>query len=272
MARTIGFGRSGVGKSWFFGWYLERTLSDFDYAVHFDIEDEEQGLSDKHDSLLKTFYVDREFYEQEVNYNGRVMPLVTAVVLENKKLRIVPDGLTPGEQRDLFAQICGLSMKIAKTGPTFHVSSDEAHQVLPEVGDSLDDRVKRMLTGGRKKGVEWAFFTQRPANLHQDAFTQANFAVYFSLTKDVDLAKVNGSAGFNAYTHLPKLGNREYILENLDSGELARYTTDELERERQHFAGDDGIADEALMSSVESGERLRHVQDEVVAEDEEAEG
>lgn len=262
MARYVIFGRSGSGKSWFFGWVLERAVPDFDYAVHFDVEDEEQGLSMKGQSLFKTFYVDEEFANERVKYNEREMGKVEAVILHNKKVRIVPDALTPAEQRDLFARVCGLAMKVGSTDSNFHVSADEAHQIVPSVktDKNLDDRVVRMLTGGRKKGVEWAFCTQRPAKLNEDAFTQANWGVYFSLTKDNDIAKANNSIGINAYTHLPELQEREYILENLDSGEVKKYNSNNLEREHPHYAPDDGVADDVLREAGEGAETLRDLE------------
>lgn len=256
MARTGIFGRSGAGKSWYAGYLLERIAPRFDYAVHFDIDDEEQGLSQKGDSVFKTFYVDREFADQRVAYDGREMSLVKAVILENNHVRIVPDGLTPAEQRTLFAEICGLSMQLGASEATVHISVDEAHQVLPD-DSNPDERVIRMLTGGRKKGVEWMVITQRPSNLHDEAYSQMNFSAYFSLTKDIDIAKVNGSAGFNAYTYLPELEPREYILEDLDSGELKQKSTNDLERIHPHAAPDDGEADEVLEESVEGGSDLR---------------
>lgn len=248
MARTGIFGRSGVGKSWFFGKYLEDTIPQFTYAVHFDKEDEEIGLSREGDSLLKTFYIGKEEYHEEVEYQGRRMPLVTAVILENKKVRIVPEDLTPEENRELMAQVSDLAMRVGETDATFHVSADEAHEFIPEVGDDLDERTVRMLTGGRKKGVEYAFCTQRPAKMHEDAFTQLNHGIYFELSKDNDVAKVNNSCGFNAYTMLDGLGTRTCLVENLDTGDLKEVSTEDLERTRPHYADDDGIADEVINS------------------------
>jgi len=252
MARTVIFGRSGAGKSWFAGWYLERVVGRFDYAVHFDIEDEEQGLSQRGESLLKSFYVDDEFFNKRVEYEGREMPLAHAVILHNRSVRVVPDGLTPSEQRELFAEICALAMKIGKTDSTIHVSADEAQTVIPDGGE-LDERVERMLTGGRKKGVEWMFTTQRPANLHEEAFTQANYGYYFSLSRDTDIARVNGSSNINAYKILPTLDPREYIMEDLDNGEITLGSSEELQRRFPHMASDDGVADEAAEAAAELG-------------------
>ena len=262
MARYGLFGRSGSGKSWFFGYLLEDLVPEFEYAIHFDIEDEEQGLSVKDDPLFATFYVDEEFATSEVEYQDRRMGLVEAVVLENKTVRIVPDGLTPAEQRELFARLSKLSMELGKTDANVHLSADEAHQVVPSeshMDGELDERVVRMLTGGRKKGVEWALCTQRPSNLHKEAFSQMNYGIYFSLVKDVDVAKVNGSTGFNAYDHLPELAPREFLLEDLDSGELSKRSSEELERDRPHLAADDGVADEKLDRVAEGGETIEAV-------------
>lgn len=265
MARYLIFGRSGSGKSWFFGWVLEGAVPEFDYAVHFDIEDEEKGLSQRGEAMFKTFYVDREFADEKVKYRGRVMSKVEAVILHNQKVRIVPDSLTPTEQREVFAEVCGLAIELGKTEANFHISADEAHHVLPDVEErNMDDRIVRALTGGRKKGVEWAFATQRPAKLYEDAFTQANWGVYFSLTKDNDVAKVNNSLGINAYQTLPKLQPREYILEDLDSGEVKKHTSDELDREHEHYAKDDGVADERLREAGEGAESLRDISEEEI--------
>lgn len=256
MARYGIFGRSGSGKSWFFGYLLERLVERFDYAVHFDPDDEEQGLSIDGNALFKTFYVDAEFAQSEVEYDDRQMGLVEAVILENKKVRIVPDGLTSDELVDLFGRVSKLAMEIGKTDANFHLSGDEAHNLVPAVGDDLDERIERMLTGGRKKGVEWALCTQRPAKLHGDAYTQMNYGIYLSLTKDEDIAKVNGSTNFNAYEYLKELKPREYIIEDLDSGETKQYTTDEHERQHPHLAPDDGEADVVLDEVAEEGESL----------------
>lgn len=246
MARTGIFGRSGAGKSWYFGWYLERAIQEFEYAIHFDPEDEERGLSLKDDPLFKTFYVDEEFANETAVVQGKELPLVSAVVLKNKRVRIVTEGLTPDEQQELFADICGLAMSLGEGGDTCHVSADEAHSFLPDIGDSLDERVVRMLTGGRKWGVEYAFCTQRPAKLHEDALTQMNFGVYFEVTKDNDVAKINNSCGFNAFQELPGLGTRVCLIENLDEGNLKKVHTEDLERQHPHVAGDDGIADDVF--------------------------
>lgn len=255
MARIVMFGRSGSGKSWLFGWLLERAVPNFDFAVHFDIEDEEVGLSQQGRALFKTFYVDKEFLEESVEYKGREMGLVEAVIVENRHVRVVPDGLKTSEKRDLFARIAGLAVKLTKNAEAnMWVSADEAHQVVSE--DGIDDRVERMISGGRKMGLEWGFATQRPAKLHEEAFTQANYGYYLSLTKDNDLGKVNNSIGINAFGTLDELKPREFILEDLDSGEIKRHTSDNLSRENEHYAPDDGAADDVAEAAAEGGEKL----------------
>lgn len=254
MARTGIFGRSGVGKSYFFGNTLEETVPEFDYAVHFDIEDEEIGMSMKGQSLFKSFYVDRNYANKVVEYEGKELPLVQAVVLEERKVRVIPDGLTEDEQRELFELVCEVAMEVGKQGKTMHLSADEAHIFVPE-GQDLPDSVERVLTGGRKKGVEWTFCTQRPASLHATAFTQLNFGVYFHLPKDNDRMKVNNSSGFNAYHKLESMEEREAWIENLDTGELAHVDTNKIDRQYEHFSGDDGIADEVLSAMGEKVDR-----------------
>ena len=138
-----------------FGWFLEKALPQFDYAFHIDLEDEEKGLSEPPDALLKTFYCDPEFAEATVEIDGREVILPVAVWLRNRKVRMVPDGLTPGELYKVFAAISEEAMEGGKQCASVHLSSDEAHNLIPDIGDDLDQRIERMLSGGRKKGVEW---------------------------------------------------------------------------------------------------------------------
>lgn len=245
MARTGVFGQSGMGKSWWFGWYLENVIPKFEYAVHIDIEDEERGLSPPDDPLLHTFYVDKQFLNQRVQYQNREMPLLQAVILDQKKIRVVPDSLTPDEKQEILHIVSDLSMKVGQTDADFHISADEAQGVLPASG--VTERVTRMLSGGRKKGVEWAFCTQRPVKLHEEAYTQMNYAVYFQVSKDNDLAKVGGSCGFNARQKLPQLTERQALIEDIGGGNLKEIDTNNLSRTYPHKAGDDGKADEVLM-------------------------
>lgn len=251
MARTGVFGRSGVGKSWMFGWFLEQVLPEFDYAFHFDIEDEEKGLSEPPDSILKTFYCDKEFAEKTVEVDGREVILPVAVWLKNRKVRMIPDGLTDSEKYEIFAHISEAAMEVGKQGGSVHLSSDEAHMVIPEA-DDLDNRIERMLSGGRKKGVEWAFCTQRPKKVHSMAFTQMNYGIFFHLPKDADRMKVNGSVGFDAYHMLEEMGSRECYIENADTSELKLVDTETLERQTNHYAKDDGVADDTLDSAGET--------------------
>lgn len=247
MARTGVFGRSGVGKSWMFGWFLERTLPDFDYAFHIDIEDEEKGLSEPPDALLKTFYCDREFASQTVEIDGREVIMPVAVFLKNRKVRMVPDGLTPTETYTVFAEICEATMAVGKQGGSVHLSTDEAHNIIPETND-LDQRIERALSGGRKKGVEWTFCTQRPKKIHSMAFTQMNYGIFFHLPKDADRMKVHNSVSFDAYHKLEEMGERECYIEDADTSTLKHVDTNDLERTRPHYAKDDGIADGVLQS------------------------
>jgi hypothetical protein len=238
-----------------FGWFLESVIPDFDYAFHVDLEDEEKGLSEPPDALLKTFYCDPEFAKTTVTIDGREVILPVAVWLRNRKVRMVPDGLTPEEVYEVFAAVSEAAMEVGKQGASAHLSSDEAHNLIPDIGDDLDQRIERMLSGGRKKGIEWSFCTQRPAKLHAMAFTQMNYGIFFHLPKDADRMKVNGSVGFDAYHMLEDMGERECYIENADTSDLQHLHTEDLERETPHYAKDDGIADGVLDAAGESVSR-----------------
>lgn len=237
MARIVILGASGSGKSWYAGWMLERAAPNFDYVIHFDIENEEVGLSDSSDPLLKTVFVDEKRYER-LN--------LPQVVYRNQQVRVVPEGLTLEEMRELYGRLCRTAMILAAEEDvgTVYVSCDEAHNVVPQE-NNLDDRIERLITGGRKYGAEVQHTSQRPQLLHKTALSQVDRAIYFRLGEDNDISKVQKQAEVNAHK-LRELGKRECIIENRDSGEWMIQDTEELSRHRPHYSGDDGIVDEVL--------------------------
>jgi len=238
MARVTVLGRSGTGKSYYTGYLLEQTVPQFDYAVHYDIEDEEVGLSDAdHDPIYKTLRVDQEV--------ARRISWVRAIA-NHRKLRVVPQGLTTDEQREVYAQICEAAMSLCSEhdpDATCFVSCDEAHNIVNQ--SAFDERCERLITGGRKHGVECLHISQRPQLLHTTVISQADRRVYFAVSDDNDLGKIDRQAGFPA-SRLKDLPKRQCIVENKDSGEHERVDTDGIGRERPHYSGDDGIVDESL--------------------------
>jgi hypothetical protein len=241
VARTVILGKSGTGKSWKLGQYLESTVPHFTYGLHFDIEDEETGLAVEADGeppVFQTLIIDRDAYEGEFN--------IPQTLANNPKVRVVPDGLTKEEMQDLFGICCAVAMKLAEhPDVTYHLSVDEAHVVMPM--GSLDPRIDRALSGGRKRGLEWAVATQRAQKIHEEPLSQSNWGIYFQMTSDRDLKKVAKSVdSFNAEKVLPKLGKRECIVEDKSSGRYWTQDTNELTRIHPHAADDDGVVEEVL--------------------------
>lgn len=236
MARVVVLGRSGTGKSYYTGSLLEQTVPMFGLACHFDIEDEEIGLSDRnHDPLYLTVSVDRE-------KAGRLD--WRRVLIKHRKIRVVPEDLTEDEQRALYAEICRQVMRLGKqTDATAFVSCDEAHNVLRQ--NDLPKECERLITGGRKHGVECLHISQRPQLLHTTVISQADRRIYFAVSDSNDLGKINKQSNFQAQK-LKDLPARTCIVENKDSGEWTEVDTDGIDRERPHYSGDDGIVDDHL--------------------------
>jgi DNA helicase HerA-like ATPase len=238
MARVVILGASGSGKSWFAGYLLELAAPQFDFVIHFDIENEEVGLSDSaRDPLLKTLYVDED------RYSSLNLP---RVVYRNRRVRVVPEGLTLEEMRELYGRLCRTAMILAaeENAGSVYVSCDEAHNVVPQQ-NNLDDRVERLITGGRKYGAEVQHTSQRPQLLHKTALSQVDRAVYFRLGEDNDIRKIQKQSEIDANLLL-ELDKRQCIIENRDSGERVTQNTEELTRTYPHYSGDDGIVDEVL--------------------------
>lgn len=257
MARINVIGASGTGKSHFAGTLLETIVPDFDIAVHFDIEDEEGGLCMGDDPLYQTYRVEVEEAERIHWVN---------LIANHKKIRLVPEGFTVDEQQRLYAVICYSVMKLCKDHKpewTAFVSCDEAHNLVNQ--SAFDQRVERMITGGRKHGVECLHISQRPQLLHTTVISQSDKRVYFSIGDDNDIGKISKVSSFNADL-LDSLPDRCCIVENRSTGEYKCLVTDpeykqyvpatiknqmavevdDKERQRPHLSGDDGIADAAF--------------------------
>jgi hypothetical protein len=238
MARVTVLGRSGTGKSYYTGYLLEQTVPEFTYAVHYDIEDEEKGLSDPgHDPLYLTLYVDQE----------RAAAISWPKAIHNhQKIRVVPEGLTGEEQREVYSQICRAVMQLCKDlnpDASAFVSCDEAHNIVEQ--SAFDERVERLITGGRKHAVECLHISQRPQLLHTTVISQADRRIYFAITEQNDLNKIGTVSNFNV-DRLKSLEARVCIVENKDTGEWEEISTEGVGRQRPHYSGDDGKVDEHL--------------------------
>lgn len=235
MARVVVLGRSGTGKSYYTGHLLEQVVPEFTYAVHYDIENEETGLSEEGNELYGTVPIDKE-RAGTVSWKHAIH--------NHRKLRVVPGDLTTEELREIYAQICNAAMKLCNVlnpNATAFISCDEAHNIVPQ--EAFPQRVERMITGGRKHGVECLHISQRPQLLHTTVISQADKRVYFAVSDDNDLKKIDKQAGFSA-SRLNDLSARTCIEENKNTGQHTERDTDELVREHPHYSGDDGIVDD----------------------------
>lgn len=237
---------------------------DFEYAVHIDIEDEERGFSDPENPVMLTFEVTSERLQSFVKFpdppsyipeeelkDGPEVLVPMWVLYKYKYVRVVPDGLTDEEKSKLVEMMADAAMKVGDC----HFSLDEAHLVARK--HSMGEKLMRLVTGGRKRGVEWLFITQRPQRLHEDILSQSDYTVYFNLRdRDRDKAAEKAEGIPDAEEKIDALEQREAIIEDFDTGEWTQFSTNDLERSIEHVSGDDGKADAAyddMMSVGESG-------------------
>jgi hypothetical protein len=226
-------GSSGTGKSWYAGWMIEQTAPEFEYGIHLDYEDEERGLSLAEDPLYETAAIDEDLL------HGALEVDLESVLRRDKRLRVVPDGLKKSEIQDLAEKLADAALEV---GDCFF-SWDEAHNVAGK--HEIGDRMERLVTGGRKFGVEWLAVTQRPQKLHEDILSQSNVSVYFAVDSDRDLKKVDESSSVDI-DRIRELDERQAIIENHDNGEIKTIDTNNLDRKYPHVAGDDGKAEDVL--------------------------
>lgn len=281
MARTVIFGKSGSGKSWYTGERITQILEpedpekEFEFAIHIDLEDEERGLSKKGNALLKTFEVDKQdlrkqvyvdeddppgFVPEEELKDGPVISLPKYIIYQNKYVRVVPDGLDDAEQKVLVEMMSDAAMF---TGDC-HFSMDEAHRIATE--GAMGSRLNDVITGGRKRGVEWCFITQRPQLIDKTIIAQADIGVFFKLTSERDVKKADKLAeSFDAEEVLPSLPPRTAIVEDYKNGNSFKIDTNDLDRKYEHVAGDDGKANDTWTSD---GEEITDSVDSVATESE----
>jgi hypothetical protein len=234
------------------------TGEDFEYAIHYDVEDEETGFSNPEDPVLLTYEVDADALRRAVKVaddspyipddvdTAEPMPLVQWVFYYNKYVRFVPDGLTDKEKKILAEMLADAAMEAGDC----HFSVDEAHLIAEK--HAIGDKLNRLITGGRKKGVEWLFITQRPQNLHEDILSQSDYTVYFRLTdRDRDKAASKSEAIEDAEGKIASLDAREAIIEDFEQHEWHQFNTNNFNRTIPHHAGDDGKADDAYESLFE---------------------
>jgi len=272
VSRVSILGKSGSGKSWYSGKKLADILEpededeEFEYAAHLDLEDEERGLSLTDDPLLKTAEITKEDLRRQVvvdpddppSYipedelkDGPVIYLPKWILYKNKYVRFVPDGLNDEE----VVVLCEMVADAALLTGDIHFSMDEAHRVV--TNGKIGERVKDVVTGGRKRGVEWLFITQRPQAIHKQVLSQSTIGIFFKLTGERDCIKADKLAeSFDAEDVLPSLPQREAIIEEYSDGTAFKIQTEEMERKYPHVAGDDGKADDKW---VAEGEELDSV-------------
>jgi len=259
MARLLVLGQSGAGKSWALGALIERVLDSehpehpdetFDFAVHFDPEDEEQGLSGQDNRpLLGTYPVDVQ-KARETNWQ--------MLIAKRKRLRVVPD-MSADNMRQLFGTICQAAFRLCKDHlpeKTCLLSCDESGQIVTQHG--AHDAALTIQTRGRKYGVETIHSAQRPQQLHTTLLSQTDRRLYFRIKDSNALRQIDKQAGFNVgrvpvdsdrigpRDGLADLPDRTVVLENVDSGDIAVESTEDWTRVRNHYSGDDGTLDSAL--------------------------
>lgn len=239
MARVAGLGRSGTGKSWYAGYLMERVIPDFDCAIVLDLEGEEKAFchkTDEYKPILKSLYLDKAMLEEIDLYEE---------IKKNRKVRIEPDSLTSSEQRELFDNLAKIAMRLGRDGNSVYVACDEGHVVAPN--NAIPEGTERMVTGGRKKGVEWQLTTQRPQKIDETPLTQADRLIMFGISGNNDLQKLrDAEVPVSVVDEVGNLDEREAIVYNVNSGDYKRINTNEMERTRPHLADDDGVIDDHM--------------------------
>ncbi|MFH1445369.1 MAG: ATP-binding protein [Nanoarchaeota archaeon] len=75
-----------------------------------------------------------------------------------------------------------------KTIPMIWIMIDEAHQFLPDVGETAaSSALHTIVKQGREPGISLVLMTQRPNKLHPDALAQSDIVISHRLTAEADL-------------------------------------------------------------------------------------
>jgi DNA helicase HerA-like ATPase len=246
MVRSVTYGGSGKGKSWYLQYLIENSTPEFDHAVIFDVEGEFTGMTS--DGFYKSLYVDKEILQKFSE------PHYVALVKRNKYVRIEPDGLTRTEQRELFATIARAVVdednQWGFKDENCFVAIDEMHLIAPQGAkkDETYEAISRLATGGRKYGIEWCGSTQRVAKLDKDVVSQVDYGITFGV-RDTDLDRVADLMGVDKDT-IEGLPKRRCVIKNFDTGDHNVIDTNTLSMEHPHIAKDASRADSVFDGQI----------------------
>lgn len=128
---------------------------------------------------------------QDLPLNERSAAACARLITEQgASAAIDTSGLTVGEYTRWFIEFAGTLY--ATIRHPLHLVIDEAHQFMPQ-GKSPDVDAGRMLhagnrlmSGGRSKGIRGLMITQRPAKLHKDSLTCADYLIAFRVVAPQD--------------------------------------------------------------------------------------
>lgn len=186
-------GKTGSGKSYGAKGIVEGWLNDGRQVCIIDPTSAWWGL--RADSTGKRAGFDRVLLiggdHQDLPLHERSGAACARLITEQgASAAIDTSGMTVGEYTRWFIDFAGTLYSTIR-GP-LHLVIDEAHQFMPQ-GKSPDVDAGRMLhagnrlmSGGRSKGIRGLMITQRPAKLHKDSLTCADYLMAFRVIAPQD--------------------------------------------------------------------------------------
>jgi DNA helicase HerA-like ATPase len=215
-------GKTGTGKSWLAGYHVEELLNEGKYVVVFDPHNE-HAFGQKYpfaklvvgEEVLKR--LDRKKAFEILKYYQK----------QGKNLRIVTNKLYMEQYMHLVDCFSWAILNVGNVA--FFI--DECKNVAPnEQGAPIE--LKKLVTEGRKFGVDVIMVAQRPAMVDTTLISQANSYYIFQMTDKNDLERIRGY--LNNVDDVHNLKGREYIYIDTDKNTEQKMTTNGLHRATKH--------------------------------------
>jgi len=122
--------------------------------------------------------------------------------------------------------VFGSTALTEKRAPLVWIFIDEAHEFIPNKGDTLaSPALIRLLREGRQPGISLVLATQQPGKIHTDVMTQSDIVISHRLTSEIDIDALN----LISASYLPKK-IREYFADLPPEKGAALIIDDRLEK------------------------------------------
>lgn len=195
-------GKSGSGKSYTSSKIVKKYYEDNIRDRIIIIDDSNDYISDKNCNFLNHVYLD--------NIGNRSGKIDYKELIRQKKYILFEfGGLTNNELQSFADEIVRAVYQLGNS----LVVVEESYLFIPKSGKI--EGFQRLISGGRKEGLDQIFVIQRPQDLNLLVFSQADILITFQLQEGRELQKISKYMGVKP-EKIKELQQREMLIKYKD--------------------------------------------------------